>query len=526
MSSLLFNIGATAAGSVMGVGASRSSGQKDGKIEGSRFGDLFKQQAGPTDSTSAVNQIANLIGSGTPPTSIIERVTQQLSVKAEAALHAVGGTTLDAHSHSKLIRALATALSPPDGVPPPGDSTEQAVALAQRIAQVLAGLAGDQTGQTGQQNRFSGKILDAKSAKELLAHQAPPSATSVDVVSLVESLLRGAAKNPVVLPINVLKPQPQPAGPGVFNASSKRPVVLPSNDFKPEQPTPDPFASTLPFARRAPGEDSKSFGGEVAKAPQPDILMRIMQRAAGVDARMNGSPGFAGASTNAKTLASSAVFDRLLAAIAKSAQTFNGSVQTGSDSNTFGSNAKKDGSSGTLPQSANPFGVSAPVSGNVPQTTGSVSSPGYVPLDPSALIDQVVQGMLMRSSGNTSEVRMKLSPEHLGEVSLKLNITGTTMSASIIAQNADVRDTLLASQGQLTRSLADAGLKLTSFSVDVSGGNAHGFAQHQNTHHLGGSRRLYHFGDEAASDEISAAVPTFGPPLLASSKLDLLNYLA
>ncbi len=120
---------------------------------------------------------------------------------------------------------------------------------------------------------------------------------------------------------------------------------------------------------------------------------------------------------------------------------------------------------------------------------------------------------------------MKLSPEHLGEVSLKLNISGGTMSASIIAQSADVRDTLLANQGQLTRSLADAGLKLTSFSVDVSGGNAHGFA-HQNTHHLGGSRRSYHLGNEDTDDEIAAAVPTFGPPLLASSRLDLLNYLA
>lgn len=132
----------------------------------------------------------------------------------------------------------------------------------------------------------------------------------------------------------------------------------------------------------------------------------------------------------------------------------------------------------------------------------------------------------MQSSGDTSEIRMKLSPDHLGEVSLKLSVTGGTLSASIIAQSADVRDTLLANQGQLTRSLADAGLKLTSFSVDVSGGNAHGFARHQNTHHLGGSGRSFHFGDEDTGDEISAAVPTFGPPLLASSRLDLLNYLA
>lgn len=326
MSSLLLSIGASVAASANGPsGASRNSDQRISRIEGSRFNDLFKQPLKVTGPSSAVSQIAGLIGSGTPLSTISARLAQQLSAKLETTLRTVSGTSLDALSHAKLIRALATALSPPDGQPPPGDSTEQAVALAQQVAQVLTSIAGDLTGPTGQQNRFSGKILDAKSAKELLAHQAPPSATSVDVVSLVESLLRGAAKNPVALPINGFKSAPQRAAPGAFGASSKRPVALPTNGFKPQPPAP---------------------------VPQPDILMRIMRRAAGLDARVNGSVRLASAPSGAPASASGALFGRLLAAIAKSA---------------------KDGSPGTLPQSANLFGVTAPTNGDLPQVT----APGF-----------------------------------------------------------------------------------------------------------------------------------------------------
>ncbi|MDQ2681263.1 MAG: flagellar hook-length control protein FliK [Candidatus Eremiobacteraeota bacterium] len=531
MSSLLLTIGASAAPSALGVsGASRVPGRHS-RIAASQFGELLKKRLTPSEPNAAVDQIATLIGSGTPTSTIIDRLAQELGAKVQTAFHAVTGKSLDAHSKAKLIRALTTALSPPDSQAPPGTTTQQAASLAQRLAQVLTRIAGELTGSTGQQNRLSGNILDAKSAKEILARQTPPTPASADIAALVQSLLSGAAKNPVKLPPSGLRSEPPASGANGIGGFSKHPITLPTNGFKP--PPADPVVSTLPVMHRAEDSAPKSFGGEVVKTPeQPNnILMRILQRAAGVDARTNGSPEAAGSATPASgnhALSPGALFDRLVAAIERSAQAFSGNAgkdnqQSSSDSNAFGSNSKPADVPGVLPQGATPFVLTGVGNADIPQNPAINSTAAPAPVDPSALIDQVVQGMLMRSSGNASEIRMKLAPEHLGEIAVKLNVSGASMSATIIAQNADVRDALLANQSQLTRSLADAGVKLTGFSVDVSGGNQQ---QHQNTHHLGGSRHLHQFGNEETDDEITAAVPTFGPPLVATSRLDLLNYLA
>jgi len=119
---------------------------------------------------------------------------------------------------------------------------------------------------------------------------------------------------------------------------------------------------------------------------------------------------------------------------------------------------------------------------------------------------------------------MRLQPEHLGDVSLKLTVSGTTISANIIAQNADVRDMLLSNQQQLVRTLAQAGLSLGNFSVDVSGGNP-GFSQQQSQQHRSLSKAGALHMDAAAEDD-AWADSRFGPPVLAGSKSLVLNYLA
>lgn len=119
---------------------------------------------------------------------------------------------------------------------------------------------------------------------------------------------------------------------------------------------------------------------------------------------------------------------------------------------------------------------------------------------------------------------MRLQPEHLGDVALKLTVTGNTITANVIAQNAHVRDLLLNNQQQLARSLADAGLSLGNFSVDVSGGNA-GFTQQQTPQ----QRAFVHangFGHALATEEEPWADSRFGPPLLPAGKALVLNYLA
>jgi flagellar hook-length control protein FliK len=116
-----------------------------------------------------------------------------------------------------------------------------------------------------------------------------------------------------------------------------------------------------------------------------------------------------------------------------------------------------------------------------------------------------------------------LQPEHLGDVALKLSVTGNTITANVIAQNAHVRDLLLANQQQLARSLSDAGLSLGNFSVDVSGGNA-GFTHQQAQQHRA-SARPGAFDVALAGDDVQWTDPRFGPSLLPAGKSLVLNYL-
>jgi flagellar hook-length control protein FliK len=130
----------------------------------------------------------------------------------------------------------------------------------------------------------------------------------------------------------------------------------------------------------------------------------------------------------------------------------------------------------------------------------------------------------------TSTVRMRLVPEELGDVSVKLTIEGSSVSAQVMAQTPAAHDALVAGQGQLTRALADAGLKLTSFNVDLAGGFASFQQQQQQQSSQQGQsngRNLLLGGvDTTETDENSlVAAPNFGPPVLAGTSWSALNYL-
>ncbi|MHB8147958.1 MAG: flagellar hook-length control protein FliK, partial [Vulcanimicrobiaceae bacterium] len=144
--------------------------------------------------------------------------------------------------------------------------------------------------------------------------------------------------------------------------------------------------------------------------------------------------------------------------------------------------------------------------------------------DPSAIVEQVVKGMTMRSLANgTSEIRLRLFPENLGEISMKLTVQGSSVNASIVAQNGTVQSALVNGHQQLARSLNEAGLTLSGFSVDVSGGDAgnggskdraSGFGRHYVIHELPGSQQA-----------IAATDPSSSPPIVNGSTLELFNYL-
>jgi flagellar hook-length control protein FliK len=98
-----------------------------------------------------------------------------------------------------------------------------------------------------------------------------------------------------------------------------------------------------------------------------------------------------------------------------------------------------------------------------------------------------------------------------------------------MAQTPAAHDALVAGQGQLERALADAGLKLTSFNVDLAGGFASFQQQQQQQSSQQGAsngRNLLGGVDTPEADDSSlVAAPTFGPPILAGTSWSALNYL-
>jgi flagellar hook-length control protein FliK len=121
-------------------------------------------------------------------------------------------------------------------------------------------------------------------------------------------------------------------------------------------------------------------------------------------------------------------------------------------------------------------------------------------------------------------------PETLGDVSVKLVVDAGNVSAHVVAATSDVRDALVAAQPQLTKSLAEAGLKLTSYSVDLSGNGFAGFAQQHNDQSRDGNRP-YRSGasadaEDAADDTALNAIPSFGPSTTVEPGAGDYNYLA
>ncbi len=400
-----------------------------------------------------------------------------LGAQIAARLAAALPSEMRGAARDKLAHHIASALAPPRGSPPGTGTAEQVSALAQRLGDLLSVLAREtERPDAGQQKRISGKVLDANAARELPAQPTKiPATDSARLAPPVEALLRGAMPAP--------KPQTQAAEAGVLHS-----VPVP-------QETPDILARMLGRAAQAGVKTATQ-----APASLPGRLSSVIAEgtAARGDAHGGGgrTPSFV----------------------------FGGTPGTNGFAGARVAGAAGDTSNFAAQLAALPaHPASAPAAGPLPPGP----APAHVPVDPQLVIEQMVVGIRLHSDGATSRLRLRLQPEHLGDVSLSLTVTGGTIGASITAQSADVRDMLLAHQHQLARALADAGLSLGHFSVDVSGGNTHGSGQQQ----FGepGSRHG-HFGDVPRPPGQPGGgewiEPRWASPAPPRGGIGLLNHLA
>ncbi|HEY1977346.1 MAG TPA: flagellar hook-length control protein FliK [Candidatus Baltobacteraceae bacterium] len=504
---------------------------------GASFGNVLSGQMDALGASDPLAQLTAVVQNGTPISTVVDRLTGLVSQRA--GVHA-----------GAVAKSIKSALSPPSKAPPGTSAAQQVTALARRLQTWIGGVAGGADQRAGQQSDTSGQVLDANRARELPAQTDPESASSkLDVSALARSLLAQVAASfgPVQSAQTTLAATPQAS-------SSARAAV---SAFSEAAKASTGQASTLARLQGAVASNAQDEApAATTAAPQPEqsdaasLLARMLTRAAATDAQVNGNavatatpqirvansggitPHGEGVNFNQTTAAA-----RLEAAlgdiVAGTAQNRGGNASTDNQSGSSFRNASSlPGDLPTSSKAASAANSDAPAftvpTGSPAQLFGtqSATSSGYgSSVDPSAIVEQVVRSMAMRTqSDGTSEVRMRLSPEHLGEVTLNLKVDGSNVSATAVAQNADVRNALISHQQQLARSLADSGLKLTSFSVNLSGGGAGNHDQRDRTSGFGRQYAVHEIAASGLAD--STESPSGEPAIVPQSTLALFNYLA
>ncbi len=146
---------------------------------------------------------------------------------------------------------------------------------------------------------------------------------------------------------------------------------------------------------------------------------------------------------------------------------------------------------GAIPQGMS-FSETLSAAGNVE------AAPVQQPQDPYNVMRQIVdQARLIRSDANT-EMVIRLNPEHLGELTLRVAVTASgAINATFHTENAQVRGLLESSMIQLKQELQQQGLKVNN--VDVQSGLSQDFfAQSQAGQQ--GYPQSQHFARNQAAD--------------------------
>jgi hypothetical protein len=440
--------------------------------------------------------------------SLATSVAAQLGISPQAALE-------------RLTQAFTQALQSP-GTGPPGSNAERASSLVSRLRQIAELATRVTNGDSGHSIRtIAGTSLDAETAK---ANPAPTT----------DSILRSAL-GALAAPAS---PVPDPALVASASTAAAASVAPASSPVAPAAG--DGRIVALPGVVQAVASAGDTpLGRILTRAMLLDTQPSAPAGAVRADAPANRSTNDAPASAAASHLAApSSTPNDLANALDAFVHAFTNAV------------ARNDAAPRSEPAAVAPLTAPAP---NVPAMPPQTPMPFAIPIahdtvpaaplqpapaspqpqhaDANAVVDQLLRGMAIRTTDGQSEVRLRLVPENLGDVSVKLIVSGGSVDASITAHTADAQSALAGAQNQLAKTLADAGLKLQSFTVGLAGEFAGNRDQSRpnDAWNRPGWRRIggLHSVDTDESDETSLlAVPSFGPPIYAASPaLRHLNYL-
>jgi len=448
------------------------------------------------DGTSLDDVIAQLAG------SLASGMAAQLGISDAAALQ-------------KLEATFRTALGS-GGTGPPQTNAERAAALASRfrqIADLATRVTKDDPGQPIRS--IAGTSLDADTAKA-----NPTPATTDDLVRDAQNALAATASSSASAVSSGLTP----VAPAASNASASA-----QGDGR-------VVASSSP-AIAANGDTL--IGRILARAMQADTQRTsAVETAPDAAKTSDAAPPAPSTTASATAQPGSQALDAFLHAFATALARSDADAPGGKDGAPAAA-ASAINATATAPgaQNAGSFAAAlAPqhaVATSQAQTPAASASPApSTQSDPNAIVDQVLRGVAVHVGDSSSEVRLRLVPEQLGDVSVKLVVSGGAVNATITAHSAEAQSALAGAQPQLAKTLADAGLKLQSFSVALAGGNSSDAREQshaQSDARRSAARRIGAVGaassDDDQSDASLLASPSFGPPIYAAAP-GALDYLA
>ncbi len=121
---------------------------------------------------------------------------------------------------------------------------------------------------------------------------------------------------------------------------------------------------------------------------------------------------------------------------------------------------------------AQPAGGAVPASLNqaqpLPQMTATVQLPSGQQVAEGQIFDQVVTHVSGSFNGASGRMVLRLQPAELGALKLELLVEGDRIRANLQAQNQQVQEVLERNLPQLRSALAEQGLKIDQFNVDVN----------------------------------------------------------
>ncbi len=458
-------------------------------------------------------KIREQLDRGIPLTDVVTSLASSLAASVANLL----GIPLDA-AKQRLTQAFSAALAP-NSTGPPQTNAERASSLVTRfrqIAELATRVTKEDPGQTIRS--ISGKSSDAEQAG---ANPAPTPDRMISDATL--ALAAAASSTPTLTNAST----PSTASVAQATGSDGRVVALePAQAIATGGDTPlgrilaraglldpgstGPIASPIvpPSEEAATAAVSATLAASAPRTPQPSLRAPAPANAAGTSSTAtNALDAFVQAFTAAVRREdgprSTATPDPGFPSIPIDPKLYTGPVAT--------------------PQGGAPFAItSATDAGSIAPPTPASTLPPREHVDANAVVDQVLRGVNIRTTDGSSEVRLRLVPESLGDVSVKLVVTGGSVDASITTHNADAQNVLAGAQNQLAKSLADAGLKLQSFTVALAGGfagnrdqqSSSSWTNRSNTRRIGGVESL---GTDDGEDTSLLAVPSFGPPIFTAN---------